>query len=157
MSTDMTYQTNSQSLENTEELAKQVGAKLRGGEVIALSSDLGGGKTAFVRGLARGMGSQDHVSSPTFTISQIYSAPQTGLTLHHYDFYRLNEPGLMALELAETLTDPMAVLAVEWGDVVDGVLPDARLTISIVRTGDNARQLTLKYPEDMAYLLPENT
>jgi tRNA threonylcarbamoyladenosine biosynthesis protein TsaE len=148
----MTYQISSDSLDVTEHIATTLGSKLRGGEVIALSSDLGGGKTAFVRGLARGMGSDDHVASPTFTIGRQYHAAQTGLTLHHFDFYRLQDPGLMSLELGEVLGDPSAVVAIEWGDVVEDILPAGKLVITIARTGKNSRELVFTYPEDLAYL-----
>lgn len=130
-----------------------LGAKLRGGETILLVSDLGGGKTAFVRGLARGMGSTDHVASPTFTISREYNAGK--LTLYHFDFYRLSDPGVVAAELQEFVHDPQAVVAIEWGDAVHDVLPDDRIVITIKRTGDTSRELVLTCPEQMAYVLPE--
>ncbi|HEX8226838.1 MAG TPA: tRNA (adenosine(37)-N6)-threonylcarbamoyltransferase complex ATPase subunit type 1 TsaE [Candidatus Saccharimonadales bacterium] len=151
----MTYQTSSQSSEKTGQLAAEIGARLRGGEVIVLTSDLGGGKTAFVRGLARGMGSADHVASPTFTISREYKAPAKGLTLYHFDFYRLQEPGLIAHELAETIDDPEAVIAIEWGQIVEDVLPEQQMAVEIVRTGESTRQFTFNYPSELAYLLPE--
>jgi tRNA threonylcarbamoyladenosine biosynthesis protein TsaE len=148
-----TRQIHSNSPEETEKLAEAVGKKLCGGEVIELVSDLGGGKTAFVRGLARGMGSTDHVASPTFTISREYRAD--GLTLHHFDFYRLHEPGIMSAELAEVLADPKAVVAVEWSDIVQHVLPERRLTVRLSLTGENSRRLELAYPSELAYLIPE--
>lgn len=159
----MTYQTNSTSLEKTEQLAAAVGARLRGGEVIVLSSDLGGGKTAFVRGLARGMGSQDHVASPTFTIAREYHAKKAtkpeklGLSLYHFDFYRLQEPGLVAAELAEVAGDRAAVIAIEWGTIVEDVLPKERLTVRIVPTGENSRDLIFDYPESLSYLISEKS
>ncbi len=153
----MTYQTNSPNLETTERLGALVGARLRGGEVIALNSDLGGGKTAFVRGLAKGLGSKDHVSSPTFTLTREYRALKTGLTLYHFDFYRLAEPGLVALELQEMMGDPAAILVVEWGDIVQGVLPEKRLDILFTRVGENARTLSFQYTENLAYMMAEIT
>jgi tRNA threonylcarbamoyladenosine biosynthesis protein TsaE len=105
--------------------------------VIELMSDLGGGKTTFVRGLARGIGSQDQVTSPTFTISHVYKGSE--LTLYHFDFYRLIEPGVMRDELAETLQDSQAVTVIEWGNIVHDVLPDDRLTITITATGETSR------------------
>lgn len=119
-----------------------------------LVSDLGGGKTAFVRGMARGMGSSDHVASPTFTISREYKTDK--LTLYHFDFYRLREPGVVAAELEEFINDPDAVVAIEWGDIVEGVLPEDKLVVSIVRTGETSRSLTFAYPEKLKYLLPED-
>jgi tRNA threonylcarbamoyladenosine biosynthesis protein TsaE len=132
-------------------IAAAVGHRLRGGEVIALVSDLGGGKTAFVRGLAAGMGSHDHVHSPSFTLSNQYRAEN--VTLHHFDFYRLSEPGIMRQELAELLADPQAVLAIEWGNIVDDVLPERRLTVRIETTGELTRYFTFSYPSELQYLV----
>lgn len=139
MNTVKTWQYESKSSGDTEQLAAKIGARLTGGEVIELRSDLGGGKTVFVRGLARGMGSSDTVASPSFTISRQYQA--TKLKLHHYDFYRLSEPGIMARELAEVMTDPLAVIVVEWSDIVMSVLPPDRLSVTIIPTSGNGRQL----------------
>lgn len=125
---------------------------MHGGEVIELVSDLGGGKTAFVRGLARGLGSRDGVRSPSFTLSNQYRSDK--LTLYHFDFYRLKEPGIMKDELAEVLTDPQAVTAVEWSELVKDVLPPDRLTVRIKVTGEDSRSLTFEYPDSLSYLIP---
>ncbi len=140
--------------EATEQLGEAMGERLRGGEVIELVSDLGGGKTTFVRGLARGFGSSDKVSSPTFTISHEYKAGSK--TLFHFDFYRLHEAGIVADELDEAAHDPQAVVVVEWGDIVSDVLPPARLTIAITATSEDGRELVITYPPSLAYLLPGN-
>jgi tRNA threonylcarbamoyladenosine biosynthesis protein TsaE len=153
MNTAKTWQTNSTSLEDTEKIAEKIGEKLKGGEMVELVSDLGGGKTAFVRGLARGIGSHDQVASPTFTISRVYDAGE--LTLHHFDFYRLGEPGIMTAELAELIADPKAVVAVEWSDIVQHVLPENRITITITFTGDTSRRIEVSYPPKLAYLIPK--
>lgn len=126
---------------------------MRGGEVIELVSDLGGGKTTFVRGLAHGTGSHDQVRSPSFTLSNQYKADK--LTLYHFDFYRLDEPGIMRQELAEALADPMAATAVEWGGVVKDVLPAKRLTINIKTLGESERELLFSYPAELGYLIPK--
>jgi len=120
-----------------------------------LVSDLGGGKTALVRGMAAGMGSSDHVASPTFTISREYHAGE--LTLYHFDFYRLQDPGVIAAELEEFLHDPKAVVAIEWGSVVEDVLPEERVEITLGRTGETSRELTAQYAKKFAYLFPEST
>jgi tRNA threonylcarbamoyladenosine biosynthesis protein TsaE len=155
MSTAQTWETESTSLEATLALAERVGSKLKGGELIELVSDLGGGKTAFVRGLAKGLGSSDTVSSPSFTISNQYQAGK--LTLHHFDFYRLHEPGILEAELQELVDDPEAIVVIEWADIVEDVLPADRLTVTITPTGDESRRLSFNYPEELEYLLPENT
>lgn len=141
----------SANAEQTEALGESLGRRLRGGEVIELVSDLGGGKTTLVRGLARGAGSADHVSSPTFTMSKTYTAGQ--LQLHHFDFYRLNEPGIMADELAEIIDDPQNVAIIEWSDIVQHVLPDQRLTIRIKQTTEDERVFELYVPAAYSYLL----
>lgn len=137
--------------EQTGQLAESLGKRLRGGETIELVSDLGGGKTTFVRGLAHGMGSKDKVSSPSFTLSNQYQTNK--LTLHHFDFYRLSEPGIMRNELAEVVADPQAIVVVEWGDIVEDVLPAGRLTLHIKTTGENERELVFSYPKSLEYLV----
>lgn len=141
----------------TEAVGERLGRRLRGGEVIVLSSDLGGGKTTLVRGIARGAGSADQVASPTFTVSKLYEAGS--LHIHHFDFYRLPEAGIMSQELAELLEDLSNVIIVEWSDVVRSVLPAERVTITIERTksGEDHRQLTIEAPEALAYLFQEDT
>jgi tRNA threonylcarbamoyladenosine biosynthesis protein TsaE len=151
MNTVMTWQTNSTSSEQTEQLAETLGSKLRGGEAIELVSDLGGGKTTFTRGLVRGTGSTDRVASPTFTLSREYAAPK--FTIAHFDFYRLVEAGIVADELAEVVQDPQFVTVVEWGEIVHDVLPEKRLTIRLQQTGDDNRQLTFEYPNELGYLV----
>lgn len=141
------------SAEETEGLARRIGANLRGGECFEFVSDLGGGKTTFVRGLAQGAGSEDAVSSPTFTISKQYRA--SGKTLHHFDFYRLQDPGLVQEELAEVVEDPTAVILVEWAETVRQVLPENRVQIDIKKVAENAehRELQVDIPEPLAYLI----
>ena len=151
MNTDMSWQINTTSSKNTEQLAEKLGQNLKGGEVIELVSDLGGGKTTFVRGLARGLGSSDHVSSPTFKISNEYSS-QT-LRLAHFDFYRLGEAGLMNNELLEVIGDPSTVVVVEWADIVRDVLPVERLGVRLTHKAENTRQLSFAYPPTLAYLM----
>ena len=166
MSTDVTWQTSSTSSESTEALAEKIGRALKGGEVIELVSDLGGGKTTFVRGLARGFGSKDKVASPTFTISRVYQAEPRQpagpvnpnivaqpLEMHHFDFYRLHEPGIIAEELAEVQNDPHIVVVVEWAEIVRNVLPSRRLTITIQQTPTGSRAIRFHCPEGLHYLL----
>lgn len=144
-------QISSTSSEETEGLAASLGSKLRGGEVIELVSDLGGGKTTFTRGLVRGAGSSDKVGSPTFTLSREYTAPN--FTIAHFDFYRLAEAGIVADELAEAVQDPQYVCVVEWGDIVHDVLPEKRITVRIEQKGENERQLHIAYPPELSYLV----
>lgn len=145
------WRISSTSSEKTEQLAEQLAQNLRGGEVVELVSDLGGGKTTFTRGLARGFGSHDRVASPTFTISRVYKAGPK--SMHHFDFYRLPEAGLIAEELADVIGDQHTVTVVEWADIVQNVLPKERLTIEITKTADDGRELLFRYPESLSYLM----
>lgn len=137
----------------TEQLAEKIGQRLKGGEVIELIADLGGGKTTFTRGLARGAGSGDTVSSPTFTISKVYSAPY--FEIHHFDFYRLEEPGIMADELAEIVDDPSIVTVVEWGENVRHVLPQKHLRVELKLDNGDGRQILLSAAPGLEYLLKD--
>ena len=115
---------------------------MRGGELIELISDLGGGKTTLVRGIARGFGSTDKVASPTFTVSKEYQSGKKRIV--HYDFYRLNDPGILQFELAESLEDPAAVSIIEWADIVHDVLPQDVLRITIASGAhESERTITL--------------
>lgn len=143
----------SDSAEMTEQIAASIGARLRGGEVLELISDLGGGKTTFTRGLAKGAGSHDVVASPTFTISKVYATPT--VEIHHFDFYRLPDAGLITHEVEDLLGDPQVVLVVEWGGAVQHVLPAKKVNIEILRTGDDSRSLKLSYPDELSYLLED--
>src|SRR5579885_1224191 len=109
MSDHVVWQTLSTSRQETEELGHKVGQALKGGETIELLSDLGGGKTTFVRGLVHGLHSNDHVASPTFTISREYSGRR--LKLFHYDFYRLQgTAGYMTHDVTEHVNQPHEVV-----------------------------------------------
>jgi tRNA threonylcarbamoyladenosine biosynthesis protein TsaE len=147
----MKHQIDVTSADQSEALAERIGEHLKGGEVIELISDLGGGKTTFTRGLAKGIGSADRVASPTFTISKVYVGKK--LQMHHFDFYRLDDAGLMEHEIHDVIGDPEVVVVVEWGDVVAHVLPKERLTIHLIRTGDESRRLELEWPESLAYIM----
>lgn len=141
-----------ESSEKTELIAEQIGENLHGGECIELVSDLGGGKTTFTRGLVRGLGSLDNVSSPTFTIGKQYTAGDK--VCYHFDFYRLQEPGLVVEELSEALENPKGILVVEWADTVTDVLPSERVIITIERVADDSesRKMTISVPENLSYV-----
>ena len=125
-----------------KEFGRTIGAALRGGEVLELIGDVGTGKTTLTKGLAEGLAISEPVQSPTFTISRVYAA-RDGLHLHHYDFYRLGEAGIMAEDVNEVMHDPVAVTVIEWSGAVSDVLPADRLQISIQATDENERNVTV--------------
>ena len=126
----------------TREYGERIGRLLVGGETVELVGDVGAGKTTFVKGLAKGLGIDEDVQSPSFTISRVYDA-RDDLQLAHYDFYRLNDAGIMKDELTETMRDAQTVTVIEWADIVEGVLPKERLTIVFETPTESSRKLTL--------------
>ena len=139
----MTYKTSSTGPKATAGLAAKLAGLLGGGEVIELASDLGGGKTTFVQALAAALGFNGPVTSPTFTLSQIYVLPG-GKELHHYDLYRLGEAGVVGDELAEDIGTPDVITAVEWAGIAAGILPEDHLKIAISVTGEYTREFVFE-------------
>lgn len=148
MSIEMIYETVSTSSDDTAKLGELLGQILKVPEVVELRSDLGGGKTTFASGLGKGFGVKDVVGSPTFSLNKIYKA-KDGEELHHFDFYRLNEPGVLAFQLNESLQDPKVLTVVEWADLVKDVLPSDHLTVVFkpVENDSEQRTIELHYPE----------
>lgn len=129
------------SEEATAAAGERLAERLQAGDVVLLYGDLGAGKTAFVRGLARGLGAAaDDVSSPTFTLVQEYHGR---VTLHHVDLYRLEPAEVGDLGLEE-LTSGDAVVAVEWAERWEG-RPDDAIEVSLRQTTDDGREITVRH------------
>lgn len=111
-----------------------------GSKVLELIGDVGAGKTTLVKGLATGLGVTEDVSSPSFTISRVYDAMK-GVSLYHYDFYRLTDAGILRDELAEVLYDPDVITVIEWAEIVEDVLPDPHVRLTIRATGETTREV----------------
>lgn len=122
---------------------ERLGRALKGGECIELIGDIGSGKTTLTKGIAAGLGIEDTVQSPTFTINRTYDAPN-GLRLSHYDFYRLSDPGIMSDELAESLSEPDTVIVIEWGDIVGSVLPEDHMKVTFDSPKETIRTLKIE-------------
>jgi len=126
----------------TAAVAAAMGAALRGGEVVLLSGELGAGKTAFVRGLARGLGADpEEVASPTFVLLTAYPGR---LTLHHADLYRLRGDGDEREIGLEELPGPGGVLAVEWADRLREAPWAAPLRVRLEHAGDDVRRIVIE-------------
>ena len=123
-------------------LGRTIGAALRGGEVLELVGDVGAGKTTLTKGIAETLEITDPIQSPTFTISRVYMAPN-GLELHHYDFYRLGEAGIMGDEIQEVMARDENVTIIEWAGAVNDVLPADRLVVNITATAEDERQVEM--------------
>lgn len=123
--------------EETETAGEEFGRSLQKGDLVLVKGELGAGKTTFVRGLARGCGSQALVASPTFQLVRVYPGR---VQLAHIDLYRLAESSELGDLGLEELLDVGAVV-VEWGDRID---PREAAVLSIEHLGGNRRRLTLE-------------
>lgn len=141
------------STESMKELGTLIGEQLVGGECLELIGDVGAGKTTFTKGLALGLGVEEDVQSPSFTISRVYDG-RDGLRLDHYDFYRLPDAGILEYEFAESISDKRVVTVVEWAEVVQGILPKNRIALRIIATGDEERKVVIE-AEDADRLLED--
>lgn len=135
----MTFVTHSPA--ETERLGEKLAEKLTPGAVLAYRGELGAGKTAFTRGLARGLGYTDPVTSPTYTIVNEYLGGR--LPLFHFDMYRLSSAEDLWDIGWEDYLDRGGVCAVEWSENVEEALPDA-ITVTIRKVDDTTRQITVE-------------
>ena len=143
----MQYTTNS-PLE-TEAIGAALGKILMPGTVLAYRGDLGAGKTAFTRGLARGLGCRDIVTSPTYTIVNEYLGGR--LPLFHFDMYRLKSSDDLWDIGWEDYLDRDGICAVEWSENVDDAM-DGAIYITIEKLGEDSRRITIEGGEEYADL-----
>ena len=132
----------SHSTQETEAIGEELAQKLRGGDVLAFTGSLGMGKTAFTRGLARGLGCRGRVTSPTFTIVNEY---QGRIPLFHFDMYRLPDADALFDIGWEDYLDRGGVCAVEWSENVAEALPEDTVWVDLRRLEgeDNGRCITI--------------
>ena len=131
----------SKSEQDTEELGRKLAASLPGGAVIAMYGELGAGKTAFVRGMARGLGLDCRVSSPTFTIVNEYLGDRE---LIHFDMYRLSGADELFDIGWEDYLNRGAVCAVEWSENVQDAFFGDEITVSLRKLSDTEREITIE-------------
>jgi hydrolase, P-loop family len=115
--------------EDTREFAKMLAKEAKEGQIYLLSGDLGTGKTAFAQGFAQGLGIEDYVNSPTFTIMQIYDKGR--LPLYHFDVYRIGDSSEMDELGYEEYFFGNGVSLVEWPEMIEDILPDDAIRITI--------------------------
>ena len=141
----MVFFTNSP--EETEAVGQALGKVLQPGTVLAYTGDLGAGKTAFTRGLARGLGAAEQVTSPTYTIVNEYLSGR--LPLFHFDMYRLASADDLWDIGWEDYLDRNGVCAVEWSENVTEAMENA-IWIRIEKTGEDTRRITVEGGEALA-------
>ncbi|WP_035165845.1 tRNA (adenosine(37)-N6)-threonylcarbamoyltransferase complex ATPase subunit type 1 TsaE [Caloramator sp. ALD01] len=135
----ITFVTNNER--ETFELGYKIGTKLKKGDVISLNGDLGAGKTHLTKGIAAGLGVDDYITSPTFTIVNEYMGR---LPFYHFDVYRIDD----IYEMYEIGFDEYlygdGVCVVEWGDMVEELLPKDKIYIYIKKLDDSIREVQIK-------------
>jgi tRNA threonylcarbamoyladenosine biosynthesis protein TsaE len=138
-----TEQRTSTSPEDTQAAGERLAQTLGPGAVIALTGELGSGKTCFVQGLARGLGVTTRATSPTFVLVNEYRGR---LPVHHVDAYRVsNAAALVDIGLLE-LMDSDGVTVIEWADNAHALLPSRTITVHLEGLGDQSRTITIHHP-----------
>jgi tRNA threonylcarbamoyladenosine biosynthesis protein TsaE len=133
----------SHSAEQTVRMGARLGELLAAGDVVTVSGDLGAGKTTFISGLARGWGSADQVTSPTFVLVNEYHRPD-GQCLWHLDCYRLQSSDEARAFGFDDLLAAEGVMVIEWPERIAGLLPDERLHLALRWEDETRRGLRLE-------------
>lgn len=143
----------SQSEAETRDMGIRLAQRLRPGDVVLLSGDLGAGKSVLARGIAGGLGVTETVTSPTFTILNVYESGRT--PLYHFDWYRLeSEEELYEMGLQEYLGGN-GIALVEWPEICAGAIPETCLRVTIRSTGETTREITLEPSGGFRTIFPE--
>jgi tRNA threonylcarbamoyladenosine biosynthesis protein TsaE len=141
----MLIELETETADDTRDVGEALATLLRPRDTIVLTGDLGAGKTTMVQGIGRGLGVDDHVASPTFTLVREYAGR---LDVAHVDVYRLDRMQDVVDLALDELGGPERVLLVEWGDAIQDFLPEDRLRIELTtETGDRERRRILISPE----------
>ena len=137
--------TETRSPEETDELGKKIGQQARPGQVYTLTGDLGVGKTVFTQGVAAGLGITEPVSSPTFTIVQIYEEGR--LPFYHFDVYRIGDIEEMEEIGYDDYFFGEGICLIEWAELIEEILPKDRISITIEKNlaqGFDYRRITVE-------------
>jgi len=129
----------------TEKFASLFARLLKPGDIITLDGDLGAGKTCFTRGLAAGMGCDDLVSSPTFTIVNEYESGR--LAIYHFDTYRLGDSEEFLMSGLDEYFDRGGVCVIEWSSIICDLIPGSAVRINITGSGDE-RSFEISLPDE---------
>ena len=137
--------TETRSPEETYELGRKIGLQARPGQVYTLTGDLGVGKTVFTQGVAAGLGITEPVSSPTFTIVQVYEEGR--LPFYHFDVYRIGDIEEMEEIGYDDYFFGKGICVIEWAELIEEILPDDRISITIEKDlaqGFDYRRITVE-------------
>ena len=127
--------------QDMEDLGRSIGEKCKAGSVISLRGSLGAGKTVFAKGVARSLGIEEAIVSPTFTLVQEYDGR---LPMYHMDLYRITSEDDFQMIGGEDMLYSDGVCLIEWSEVIDDLLPKNTLFVTIIVNDDQSRSVTLR-------------
>lgn len=133
------------SPKDTQKLAQNLAAQFKDGGIIALTGDLGAGKTTFVQGFAKGLGIKDKIISPTFVLMREHKIPNTDTVFYHLDLYRLEEPiDIVNIGLKDLIQNPENIILIEWSEKLGENLPHNATKINIEKLDQASRKITVQ-------------
>ncbi len=134
-----------ESAEETEKLGFEIGKNAVNGDVIAVTGELGTGKTALTRGIAEGMGITEDITSPTFSLMEIHEGEKT---LYHFDLYRIKDDREFNNLCFEEYWENNGISVVEWAERAGSRLPERRIDITIEYISSTERRITVEHPDN---------
>ncbi len=131
------------SADETILLGEKLGQKLKGGDVVCLTGDLGGGKTHFTKGIAKALGIEEQIVSPTFVVMKIYER-ENAPDFYHLDLYRMNSAkDLDGMDLEDVIGNPEAIVAIEWPERAEEIVPKNAIWIKFAYIDDQIREIEI--------------
>lgn len=138
--------------EKTFSFGRQLGQLLKEGSILCLIGDLGAGKTLLVQGIAQGLGLNEEITSPTFTVMNVYEGT---IPVYHFDLYRLESPEQLLDIGFDEYTNAGGIAIIEWPDKFPDYMPDGYLRLELIKTGDNDRLIKVSSQGAHHHLLYE--
>ena len=142
----------SNSSDETFALGKKLSEKIQKKSIVAIYGNLGAGKTIFAKGIAAGLGIVDDITSPTFSLMEVYEG---NITLYHFDLYRINDPNEFTNLSFEEYWEGDGVSVIEWAEIAENILPKKRINVyieymdeNINENIENIRKITIEYPDN---------
>ena len=130
------------TVEETIEIGRRIGKSLKPGDIVCIDGDLGSGKTHLTKGIALGLGIDEHITSPTFNIVNEYEGR---LKFYHFDVYRVNDPDEIAAIGFDEYIFSDAASVIEWSDYISELIPDEHIQIRITKESETRRSISIQW------------
>lgn len=130
------------TVEETIELGRRIGKSLNPGDIVCIDGDLGSGKTHLTKGIALGLGIDEHITSPTFNIVNEYEGR---LKFYHFDVYRVNDPDEIAAIGFDEYIFSDAASVIEWSDYINELIPEEHIQIRIAKESETSRNISIQW------------